>query len=273
MTPVNEINPHESPRALFVFELRRYRTAANLTQKQLAERIGFSESMVAMIESLKRVPSQRFAELCDQALNLDGTMTRLYVATTWHRAPEHFRPWLDEEQDATALRGWEPMVVPGLLQTEAYARLILAAEPGVKPEEVDERVAGRMQRQTILQRDDPPFISALIDEAVLHRPIGDTEVRREQLTYLLEIAQHPQVTIQVVPYTAQALCGLLGGFIIAERNGSSYAAYVEGQPNGRVVEDRPTIARLLRRYDALSSEAIPFRQSLKLIHEVVDQDG
>src|SRR6476620_9479741 len=113
MTALNEIDPHDSPRALFVFELRRHRTAANLTQKQLAE-------------------------LCDQALNLDGAMTRLHVATTWHKAPEHFRPWLEEEQDATALRGWEPMVVPGLFQTEAYARLILSAEPGVTPEEVEE---------------------------------------------------------------------------------------------------------------------------------------
>jgi transcriptional regulator with XRE-family HTH domain len=273
MAAINEINPHESPRALFVFELRRYRTAANLTQKQLAQRIGFSDSMVAMIESLKRPPSQRFAELCDQVFNLDGTMTRLYVATTWNKAPEHFRPWLDEEQDATALRGWEPMLIPGLLQTEAYAHLVLGAEPGVRPEEVDERVAGRMERKTILHRDDPPLIAVLIDQAVLHRPIGDREVRREQLTYLLEIAQHPQVTIQVVPYAAQALCGLLGGFVIAERNGTSYAAYVEGQPNGRVVEDRTTIGKLLRRYDALRSEAVPFRQSLKLIHEVVDHDG
>ncbi|WP_248958151.1 helix-turn-helix domain-containing protein [Sphaerisporangium perillae] len=273
MTPVSEIDPHESPRALFVFELRRYRTAANLTQKQLAERIGFSESMVAMIESLKRAPSQRFAELCDRAFGLDGTMTRLHVATTWHRAPEHFRPWLEEEQDATALKGWEPMLIPGLLQTEAYARELFAAEPGISGDEVDERIAGRMQRQSVLDRDDPPFVVALIDEAVLHRPIGDAEVRREQLKHLLEVAQRPQVTIQVVPQTAQALCGLLGGFIVAERNGSSYAAYVEGQPNGRIVEDRPTIVRLLRRYDALSSEAVPYKQSLKLIHEVVDHDG
>ncbi|MET8159918.1 helix-turn-helix transcriptional regulator [Sphaerisporangium sp. NPDC005289] len=273
MTSSNEINPHDSPRGLFVFELRRHRTAAGLTQKQLADRIGFSESMVAMIESLKRTPSQRFAELCDQALDLDGAMTRLHAAATWHKAPEHFRPWLEEEQDATALHGWEPMVVPGLFQTEAYARLILSAEPGVTPEEVDERVAGRLQRQTILHRDDSPFVAMLIDESVLHRPIGDMEVRREQLTYLLEIAQHPKVTIQVVPYAAQALCGLLGGFIIAERQGTSYAAYVEGQPNGRVVEDRLTITKLLRRYDAFSSEAVPFRQSLNLIQEVVDQNG
>ncbi|MGW4641392.1 helix-turn-helix domain-containing protein [Sphaerisporangium sp. NPDC004334] len=273
MTSSNEINPHDSPRGLFVFELRRHRTAAGLTQKQLADRVGFSESMVAMIESLKRTPSQRFAELCDQALDLDGAMTRLHAAATWHKAPEHFRPWLEEEQDATALHGWEPVLVPGLLQTEAYARELFAAEPGIGTDEIDERLASRMQRQTVLDRDDAPFVVALIDEAVLYRPIGTAEVRKEQLTHLLEVAQRPQVTIQIVPRAAQALCGLLGGFIIAERNGSSYAAYVEGQPNGRIVDDRPTIARLLRRYDALSSEAVPYRQSLKLIHEAVDQDA
>ncbi|MFC6085721.1 helix-turn-helix domain-containing protein [Sphaerisporangium aureirubrum] len=266
-----EIDPHESPLALFVFELRRHRTSANLTQKQLAERIDYSESMVAMIESLKRIPSKRFAELCDQALALDGAMTRLHAATTWHKAPEHFRPWLEEEQDATTLRGWEPMLIPGLLQTEAYARLVLSAEPGVTAEAVEERVAGRLQRQSILCRDEPPLLAILMDESVLHRPMGDMDIRREQLTYLLEVARHPQVTIQIVPCVAQTHCGLLGGFIIAERNGSSYAAYVEGQPNGRVIDDRAVITKLIRLYDALRSEAAPARQSLKLIHEAVDQ--
>jgi transcriptional regulator with XRE-family HTH domain len=273
MPPGSDVDPHESPRALFAFELRQHRAAAKLTQRQLAERMGYSDAMVAMVETAKRPPSERFAELCDEVFGLDGTMKRLYIATTWNKAPEYFRPWLEEEQEATGLRSWEPMLIPGLFQTEAYARLVLAAEPGTTSDEVDERVRGRMQRKAILHRHDPPLVSALVDEAVIRRPVGDTGVIREQLSYLLEVAQHPQVTVQVVPYSAQAMCGLLGGFIIAERNEVPYTAYVEGQPNGRTVEDRNVIGKLLRRYDAIRAEAVPFSQSLTLIEEAVKQSG
>ncbi|MFC4587451.1 helix-turn-helix domain-containing protein [Sphaerisporangium corydalis] len=273
MSPGRDIDPHESPRALFAFELRHHRKTAKLTQRQLAERLGFSDSMVNLVELTKRPPSRRFAELCDRALGLDGTMTRLYTATTWTQAPEHFRPWLEEEEDATGLRSWEPAIVPGLLQTEAYARHILAASPGITSEELEERLAGRMQRRSILNRVKPPAIGVVIDEAVIRRIVGSAAVMDEQLRFLLEIAQHPQVTIQVVPWTTDVHCGLVGGFIIAERNGSAYAAYAEAQPYGRTVDDHTTIARLIRRYDAIRAEAVPFKQSLRLIEEVVNKRG
>ncbi|MEU8270274.1 helix-turn-helix transcriptional regulator [Sphaerisporangium sp. NPDC049002] len=274
MPPGSDVDPHESPRALFAFELRQHRATAQLTQRQLAQRMGYSDAMVAMVETAKRPPSERFAELCDEVFGLDGTMKRLYIATTWNKAPEHFRPWLEEEEEATALRGWEPMLVPGLFQTEAYAREIFAAAPGTRPEEVDERVAGRMQRRAILHRDTPPLVAALVDEAVIRRRIADAEVMRGQLNYLLEVAQYPGVILQVVPYSAWAICGLLGGFIIAERNGVPYAAYVEAQPHGHTIDDRDALGKLLRLYDVIRAEALSCRQSLKLIQqEVVNQSG
>ncbi|RCG30825.1 XRE family transcriptional regulator [Sphaerisporangium album] len=263
------MDPHESPRALFAFELRRYREAANMSQRQLARRLGYSDSMVNMIERAKRPPSKQFAELCDRAFSLEGTMLRLYMATTWHKAPEYLRPWLEEEEDATALRNWEPMVVPGLLQTRAYAREILATWPGITDDELEERLTNRMQRQTLLHRDRAPALHVIIDEDVIRHPIGGTEIMREQLGHLLEIAQHPLVTIQIVPYTARPHCGLMGGFIIAERSGSSYAAYADAQPVGRTFDDRGLISDLIRKYDAIRAEAVPFKQSLRLIEEAV----
>jgi transcriptional regulator with XRE-family HTH domain len=273
LSPKRETDPHESPRAVFAFELRRYREAAKLTQRQLAARIGFSDSMVNMVELAKRPPSRRFAELCDQVFGLDGSMVRLYTATTWNKAPEYLRPWLEEEDDATGLRTWQPTIVPGLLQTQAYAREILAATPGIAYEELEKRVANRLERQAILQRDRPPVLNVVIDEAVLHRVIGDAEIMSEQLMYLLEVARHPLVTIQIVPSTVRAHCGLAGGFIIAERNGSPYAAYTDAQPFGRTFDDRRLIAELVLRYDALRAEALPFSQSLRLIEEAVNQSG
>ncbi|MET8141437.1 helix-turn-helix transcriptional regulator [Sphaerisporangium sp. NPDC005288] len=267
------MDPYESPRALFAFELRRHRQAAELTQRQLGERIGYSDSLVAMVESCKRAPSRQFAELCDRALGLDGTMARLYAATTWRTAPDYLRPWLEEEQDATGLRTWQPTLVPGLLQTKAYAREILATWPGIGAEELEERLAGRMERQTMFNGEMPPDFTVVIDEDVISHVIGDTKIMREQLTHLLEIARHPQVTLQVVPYAARPHCGAMGGFIIAERNGHPYAAYAEAQPVGRTFDDRRLISELIRRYDAIRAEAVPFKQSLRLIEEAVDRIG
>ncbi len=235
--------------------------------------MGFSDSMVNMIEQAKRPPSRRFAELCDEIFGLDGTMVRLYTATTWNKAPEYLRPWLEEEEHATGLRTWQPTIVPGLLQTQAYTREILAATPGLTVDELEKRLANRMQRQAILQRGKPPTLNVVIDEAVLHRMIGDIEIMREQLTHLLEVARHPNVTIQIVPSTVRAHCGMAGGFIIAERNGSPYAAYTDAQPFGRTFDDRLLIAELVLRYDALRAEALPFSQTLRLLEEAVSQIG
>ncbi len=226
-----------------------------------------------MVESMKRHASGHFARLCDEALGLDGVMTRLYVATTWNAAPEHFRPWLEEEQDATGLRSWEPMVIPGLVQTEEYAREMFATAPNVTPEEIEERLAGRMRRQAILRGDNPPSISLVMDQSVLHRRIGAARIMEEQLRYLLEIADQPTVLIQIVPNEAGAHCGLAGGFIIAEKNGTPYAAFAEGQPRGRTFAEQSDIARLLLRYDRIRAEALPLKASVKLIEGMVNKSG
>ncbi|MEU9886372.1 helix-turn-helix transcriptional regulator [Sphaerisporangium sp. NPDC051011] len=273
MPPIKDPHPGESPRNLFAAELRRHREAARLTQRALAARMGFSESLVAMVETLRRPPTDDFARACDKALGLDGTMMRLYIAATWDKATEHLKPWLEQEDEAETLRSWEPVLIPGLLQIESYARAMISAAPGIASEEVEDRLASRMRRQAILHRDRAPAATFLMDEAVIRRRVGNAEVMREQLGFLLEVARRPNVTIQIVPYDAGEHCGLAGGFIIAERNGTAYAAYTDAQPSGRTIEYRPIITELVARYDAIRAEVLPFKQSLHLIQEAVSQSG
>jgi transcriptional regulator with XRE-family HTH domain len=204
------IDPDESPRVRFAYELRELRRAHGLTQRRFGERIGYSESTIGMIEQGRRAPTQHFADLVDAAFGLPGTFAKHYLKTTWAGAPEHFRPWLLEEQEATSLRGYEPTLIPGLFETEAYARAVLRSEPGITSRELDERVAARMERKAIITREKPPLIISIIDEGALRRPVGGAEVMREQLQHLLDLARYPNVTLQVLPYTANALCGLQG---------------------------------------------------------------
>ena len=120
-----------------------------------------------------------------------------------------FQEWADIEAEATVLRWYEPLVVPGLLQTEDYARAILSARPDGNLDDLDEQVAARLARQAVLDRPDAPQLWCVLDEGVLHRAIGGSKVMRSQLYRLAEVAEHPKTTIQVIR-AAGAHAGLLG---------------------------------------------------------------
>src|SRR5205823_7882045 len=143
------------------------------------------------------------------------------------------------ETEATALYVFEHSLVPGLLQTPAYARAVLATRPNTAEDEIDNLVAARLARQAVLTRDDPPapLLWTLIDEGVLHRPVAPAEVMHDQLMYLVQMSRRPNVTIQVVPYSEGGHTGLLGAFTIADLNGSPGTVNVEDITDGRVFED------------------------------------
>ena len=185
--------------------------------------------------------------------------------------PEHYRDWTVEERRATAIKMWDPLLIPGIFQTERYARRIFELAPGIDSRQVEERVVGRMQRKSIFTQENPPVIVSLVDEGVLHRPVGGAEILREQLVSLVEMAQHPRVRLQIVPADAEAIPGLLGAFSIAELKGSPYVAYVECAPRGRMVNDKEVIEALDRRYDDIRAHACSLSQSLAILKEAVDK--
>ncbi|MGW4638813.1 helix-turn-helix domain-containing protein [Sphaerisporangium sp. NPDC004334] len=271
MTKPVEVNPEESPRALFAYELRRYRLEAGLTQAELAHRIGYTTSVVGMVETARRPPGKRLANLCDETLGLDGVLTRLCAIARWETVPEHFRNWMDVEQQATALRSWDPLLIPGLFQVEEYARKVIEGEPGLTPDQRDQHVGSRLRRKAIFEKEHPPTVWSIMDESVLHRPLGGSTVMRTQLEYLLEIAQHPKVIIQVVPYSAESTAGMLSAFTIAELQGASHIVYVESSARGQVIDDRTTILGVAARYDAIRAEAHAQYLSLQLIKDVIQR--
>lgn len=272
MSPMRNVDPEESAAARFAYELRRYRLMAGLTQVQLGRRIGYSASMIGAVETLQRVPSLEMAELCDKAFGLDGVLVGMHLEA-WPPplpVPERFQEWVRVEHRATAIRMWDPMLIPGLFQTEAYARRIFASSPEITPEQVEERVQHRMERKKLLTRDDSPMVFSLIDEMALRRPRGGPEVMREQLESLYEVAHHPKVRIQIVPYDTDAPA-FDPNFLIAESHGIPYAGYVESVPDGRMTSDRGMIGALVARYDAIRVEAHPQSTSIKKIKEVLEE--
>ncbi|MFC6084273.1 Scr1 family TA system antitoxin-like transcriptional regulator [Sphaerisporangium aureirubrum] len=264
----NELHPADSPRALFGFELRKHREAAGLTQRELADKIQYTNVMISAVENAKRTPSLDFAERCDAALHLDGALVRLWPFIHHSATPTWFRPWLDLEREATVLRTWEPLVVPGLLQTEEYARTIFQGEPRPVPERVEEQVMARMERQLIFERAEPPMFWALLDEGVLHRVIGNHHIMNEQLKRLEELSFLPHITIQVVPFSARATAGLEGGFVLAQTPGAADTVYIEAVGHGHLLERDEDVRKIATRYEVIRAEALPRQASLDLIREI-----
>jgi hypothetical protein len=168
------------------------------------------------------------------------------------------------------IRVFENMIVPGLLQTEDYARAILETHPDVTPEQVQERLDGRMDRQRILSREapPPPRMWVLLDESVLRREIGSQKVMESEVRHLLEVAARPGVTIQVL--TERTHCGLHGAFSLAETP-ARRVAYIETIADGMTSEDPSVVVDLELRFDVLRTEALRGRESLALLERVLEE--
>lgn len=255
---------------LFAVELRHARAARGLTQEALAEKIAYSPSLVGMIETGRRIPTLDLAQRCDDALETSGVLTRMHRLVATEAYPSWFRPWVELEKAAASLRSWQPMIVDGLLQTSDYARAVLrAARPYDRDEEIDQLVAARMQRQAILERDDPPRLWVVLDEAVLTRPVGTVSVMVGQLDRLIVAGRDPWVTIQVMPTAAGAHPGLLGPFVLAGFDSSPDVAYLDNALTGQVVERAEDVTHVASLYDTLRAEALSPRASADLITHIV----
>jgi transcriptional regulator with XRE-family HTH domain len=263
-------DPDRSALALFAEELHATREKAGLSREDLAARLNYSASLVAMVEGLRRVPQADFAARCDAALDTAGTFARLQQRLRNLPFAESFRPFAAYEEVATSLRSFEHTLVPGLLQTRDYARAVLAIRPNITEDELDDRVASRLARQTILDRENPPTVWAVIDEEVLHREVGGAEVMYDQLTHLAEMSERPNITLQVIPYSSGIHVGLEGAFVIADFDNAPAVAFLATATEGQTVEEPSVVAKVAFLFDTLRSEALPRKASRELIIKMAE---
>lgn len=270
MPQSRDLDPAASVLAFFGAELRRLRTDADMSQEQLAERVNYSAALVGMVETARRMPSRDFAERCDDALGTHGTLARLWPLVTRDVLPTWFRPWVEEvEREATMLRSWEPLIVPGLLQVPDYARALLGARPAETDEGLEQRVTARLERQAILSRESPAHLWFLMDEGALHRCIGGPKVMRDQLLHLEEVSHHTRVDVQIVPTEVGAHAGLLGAFVIATN--ATDTIYLETAGAGQITELPSVVDEITLTWEALRSEALPRGASRDLIARVAEE--
>lgn len=203
--------------------LRSLRASTELTTEQVADLLGFSRSKVSRLENGRRGASQDdLMRMCDLYRVGDEQRARLSELATggkqraWWSSPNlPGADYIGLEAEAESINDYGLAVVPGLLQTSAYAReIVQATAPTLAPQIVEERVRARMARQRLLSADDGPSFIAVLDESVLHRVVGSPGVMLGQLKRLVEMAQLPSVTIRVVPYDAGVVPASVGKFII-----------------------------------------------------------
>lgn len=265
---MRDLDPGASALAYFGSELRRRRLAAGLSQDGLGQACYVSASLIGMFEKALRVPSRDFMGRADEALGTDA-FAHMWRLVTRESHPSYFRPFAEYEQEATSLRQFAPLGVPGLLQTEDYARTVLRrASPDSTAEEVEELVNAKLERQTILDRPISPTLIVLLDESVLSRTVGGREVMREQLAALLEAAQRPKVVLQIVPASADAGVALAGMFIIATLSDNrGDIGYFETVATGQLVDDADDVAACATAFEVLRAEALPHKPSLDLLRK------
>lgn len=245
--------------------IRTQREALGLTQQQLADAAIMTRSHIAHIEAGRRTPSKEDARRLDRALNT-GDVLSSFLPEDDGTIADYFEAARQLEQQATMLREFGSPYVPGILQTGRYARAVIgAAFPPRSDEERDRHVVTRLDRAKILTDPVTPVVWALLDEAVLRRPVGGPEVMTEQIEHILGLAENGRVRVYVIPMALGAYHLLQGMLTLMWFDDQPPMAYSEGLSVGKVHDSPAVVQRLQSAYDLALGDALPQKESLALM--------
>lgn len=256
-------------------QIKLARERAGMSQKELGEHVGYGEEQISSIERGRRTPQPEFLAAVDELLGCGGLLA--IAAEDVERAkkrrrvrhPEWFKHYAALEADAVEICFYSTLTVPGLLQTEAYARTIFTARrPILNDATIEQRVAARLDRQKILTRWPPPTVTAAIEESVLRRTIGGQPVQYEQLDRLMELSELRNVEIQVLPLSCAGHAGMEGPFILLTPEGKPQVGYGEFQSINRLITAPDEVRMLAARYGSIRGQALSPSDSRALIEKL-----
>ncbi|MEV0438292.1 helix-turn-helix transcriptional regulator [Streptomyces spectabilis] len=253
--------------------LALHRTAAGYTQQSLAEHFVITEDHIASIEQGRRSLKMDLAVRLDELFSTGGTLeTAVANMPEVDLIPRFAEEYLDQEQEAIVLEWYETMLVPGLLQTEAYARVLFRGRiPAYTEERIEELVTQRIARRDILHRKHPPSISFVLWEPVLHHRLGGDSVHAEQLRHLREYADLPNVCLQVMPLSKTSSPAATGPFIVLETPEHQRLVYSETHRGSHLFADPDEVAILASKYGMLRTEALNAEDSMGLLDRLLGE--
>ncbi|MEV1077382.1 helix-turn-helix transcriptional regulator [Streptomyces sp. NPDC050211] len=254
-------------------QLAAARRAAGYTQRELGDLVKLDEETIASIEQGRRSLKPDLAALLDDILQTKGMLS---VGVANLPEIDQFPMWaelyMQHEREAIALSWYDNAVVPGLLQTRAYAHALLSGRvPAYEADELETKVAARMERREILHRKVPPTLSFVVWEPALLMPTGGREVHLEQLRFLRECSELPCLSLQILPLNRTSHAGDAGPFILVETPDHQHLAYTESQRGSQWVSNPDEVSILARKYAMLRTQALTIEESRSLLDRLLGE--
>ncbi|GLX36488.1 transcriptional regulator [Streptomyces roseochromogenus] len=265
---IRDLDPSASPLDYYGSELRRLREEAKLKQEDLGGIVFCTGSLIGQIETARKVPTRDFSERIDAALGTGGFFSRLVGLVLRSQLPTWFQPYAEMEAKAAYISTYQAQVVYGLLQTEEYARALLRVD---RTERVEELLAARMERQRVLEREQPPVVCVVLDEALLHREVGGRRVMREQLLHLLSHMSRQWTQVQVLPFSAGEHAGMIGSFTLLRFDDDPDIFYSESYDSAHMTANSPVIRERSLGYARVQGAALSPEESAALIARVMEE--
>ncbi|MEH0545134.1 helix-turn-helix transcriptional regulator [Streptomyces sp. B21-105] len=269
MSGPKDLDPSSSPRALLGAELRHARERGGLSQSDLGEPLFVSGSFIGQLEAGTRRMQLEYAVQIDEILGTGGFFERNCRALAKSKYPDHFAEAAEAEAIATGIKQYAQLLIPGLLQTRAYAEAVFRAyRPTAQDAAIDELVAARLERTHLLDDPTTPLLWAILDESVLRRVVGGRAVMAEAIRHVLALARQRRIIVQVLPFDAGAHAAMDGPLKLMEFEEAPPLSFVEAPDMGKLLDDPATVARHTLMFNLLQAAALSPQDSLALLESV-----
>lgn len=273
MQPAKKKNKRITSWHLIGAQLATFRKAARMTQAALAEQCSVGDNTIASIEQGRRALQWDFAVQLDELLDTKGALqVAVEKVPKKERFPVFVQDFIDYEQGALTLLSYQNQVVPGLLQTEEYARFLFSCQyPPLEEDQLEERLTARLDRQSLLERKPRPMLHFILEESILRSEIGDPTRMREQIAHLRRCMELPFLGLQIMPRKLPKHAGLEGPVVLLETPDHDHLAYVEGQLTSYLHDDPDDVSVLQQIYGMLRSQALSVEKSARLLDELLGE--
>ncbi|MEU5675719.1 Scr1 family TA system antitoxin-like transcriptional regulator [Streptomyces rochei] len=267
-----EPDPSDSLRT-FGAVMQALREHAGYSRTEFTDLVSFSKHTVESVELGRRMPDVVLVERSEEALGNTGALRRSAKYVTRGRGDvglaAWFRQWARLERVAVSLCTYECRLVPGLLQSEGYARAVVDnAIPPLSDGQLEDQVRARLERQKLFRERPNAVFSFIVEEYVFRRQLGGAEVMKDLIGHVLELTAPRNVTLQIMPLSTESHACLDGPVQLLETPRQQRLAYSEGQQNGRLISDPKEVSFLCQRYDTLRSQALNSKDSRALLERL-----
>ncbi|MEU6389778.1 helix-turn-helix transcriptional regulator [Streptomyces sp. NPDC046939] len=271
-----EVDPDDEQGAAVVAtagrQLRSWRESAGLKVPEFAEAMGYGEGIVYKVEGGKRIPRPEYLDRADEVLGARGIVAGLKEDLREVRYPKKVRDLARMEARAVDIQWYGAHDIHGLLQTEDYMRALFEMrQPAYTAAEVDRVTAARMDRQSVIAKEPAPALSFVLEEVALRRPLGGKMVLRGQLQRLLELAQLPNVSLQVMPIDREEHAGVDGSITVLRFGDGTAIGRSPGVASGRPVDDPKHLRVLELRYGMIRAQALTPRESRAFTEQLLGE--